>query len=193
MAAGKTITLCSELRKYLQERGIPHTNLKKAELSHLCSLANEIGLAIDPEGCIEDREEILRGKLVDGGTTLPNPAMVQGSVDLNLLPSMSFFDVCTYLMDKDVTWSAIRDYRRSEGYTMMRDGYVTRVEAATLTQGYFAIKTAVKPRTRDRDPISGSSHYYPWNISRIFFSFGTHVGSPKPLLDAPVSIFFNMF
>ncbi len=45
-----------ELHLYLKERGVPYGRLLKQSLVELCNLAAEIGLEVDPDGLIEDRE-----------------------------------------------------------------------------------------------------------------------------------------
>ena len=40
--------------------------LQKPDLQELCELANEIGIQIDPEQYIEDRNEVIGEKLRDG-------------------------------------------------------------------------------------------------------------------------------
>ena len=47
---------------------------------------------------------------------------------------------------------------------MMRDGFVSRIKVVKLVDGYFALKAAVKPRTSEKDPISGNTHYHTWVI-----------------------------
>ncbi|XP_070186554.1 uncharacterized protein [Littorina saxatilis] len=171
--------LVSDLQKYLRDRGVCFGTSKKHEL---CRLAKEVGLQTDPDGYIEDREEVIGSKLVDGSVTLTNPGLIDGSDNLSILPAFSVFDICSYLLSKNVPLTSIRDYRRSEAFSLMQDGYVTRVETVQIpnVQGYFALKAAVKPRTRDKDPVSGKAFYYTWaiitdvgtdNRSRIFSAF----------------------
>ncbi|KAK7096242.1 hypothetical protein V1264_005559 [Littorina saxatilis] len=174
--------LVSDLQKYLRDRGVCFGTSKKHELEELCRLAKEVGLQTDPDGYIEDREEVIGSKLVDGSVTLTNPGLIDGSDNLSILPAFSVFDICSYLLSKNVPLTSIRDYRRSEAFSLMQDGYVTRVETVQIpnVQGYFALKAAVKPRTRDKDPVSGKAFYYTWaiitdvgtdNRSRIFSAF----------------------
>jgi hypothetical protein len=83
-----------------------------------------IGLAIDPEGYIEDRHEVVGDKLTDGPIKLVNPGLACGNADISVLPKFSVFDICCYLMSNNIPLTSIRDYQRSEAYTMMQDGYV---------------------------------------------------------------------
>lgn len=176
----------SELQKYLRERGVPCANIRKAELQELCNLAGEIGLQVDPEACVEDREEVIGSKLIDGETRLTNPGQLIGSANISILPVFSVFDICSYLMSKDIALTSIRDYRRSEAYSLMQDGYVQDIAALELNvHGYFAIKASVKPRTRAQDPVSGRPVYLSWVIitdvetdsrSRILSAFCTCKG-----------------
>ena len=82
-----------------------------------------------------------------------------------MLPYFNVMDVFSYLLTNNSSFSQIRDYQKSEGYSLMTDGFVKHVETVAFEQpGYFALKSRVKPRTRDRDPVSGARFYFPWNI-----------------------------
>ena len=83
---------------------------------------------------------------------LENPSLLSETQKIAHLPTFSIFDVGTYLIGNGVPHSSIRDHKRSEGYTMMEEGFVKRAEVAQLsTDRYWAFKTSVKPRTRDKD------------------------------------------
>ena len=82
-------------------------------------LSEEVGLEIDPEGYIEDRKEAIESKLIGGDTVLPNPGLVKCDPGISILPTISVFDIWSYLMSKDVPLTSIRDYRRSEAFTLM--------------------------------------------------------------------------
>jgi hypothetical protein len=162
-------TTVSELQRFLRDRGVVVGQSKKQELLELVGIAKDLGLPVDPDLCVEDRSEVIGEKLRDGGVVLSNLAICEGSSDLSVLPDFSFVDMCTYLMGHGVGITAIRDYRRSEAYSLMQDGFVCGVEAMELTtptsgSGYFAVKASVKPRTRDRDPVTNSQFYYAWAI-----------------------------
>jgi hypothetical protein len=75
MAEQKKRQTASDLQQFLKARGVPFSNLRKCELEELCKKAMAIGLAIDPEGRVEDREEIFSEKLADGPIRLINPGM----------------------------------------------------------------------------------------------------------------------
>ena len=82
----------SELQKFLRDRGVTFANTKKYELLELCTLAEEVGLQVDPDNFIEDRDEIIGAKLtdhVDGTTTaLTNPSTLDGyHSNLSVLPA----------------------------------------------------------------------------------------------------------
>lgn len=132
----------------------------------LVELAKECHLPLDPDCLFEDREELIGSKLTDGETKLGNPALLSGSYDLNILPHFSVPDVFSYFLSNGVAMSVLREYRRSEAYSLMEDGYVADVQALNFKDcdGYFAVKSAVQPRTRPGDPVSGAPFYYPWII-----------------------------
>ena len=60
-----TFTSCSlsDLQNFLKVRNVPFTGLRKPEVIDLCQAAQEIGIAIDPDGLLEDREEVISNKL----------------------------------------------------------------------------------------------------------------------------------
>ena len=68
----------SNLQAFLVSHGVVVSGLRKAELSDLAEKAYEIGLRLqfDPDGLLEDREEVVGAKLCDGITTLTNPMML---------------------------------------------------------------------------------------------------------------------
>ena len=114
---------------------------RKLELTELCSVAREISLDVDPDGLVENRTEVISEKLTDGTMLFANPALLQGTLDISPLPLFNYMDVFSYLLSKDFTFGRVRDYRKSEGFTMMSDGYVKRVEVVTYAEqpGYFAL------------------------------------------------------
>ncbi|XP_053398661.1 uncharacterized protein LOC128556868 [Mercenaria mercenaria] len=57
-----------------------------------------------------------------------------------------------------------RHYHKLEGYTMQPDGYVLDVTCVDYSNGYIALKSHVKPRTCDKDPVSKLSFYSSWII-----------------------------
>ena len=46
-----------------------------------------------------------------------------------------------------------------EGYGLFEDGYVLDVECSDLHASFIALKSHVKPRTNEKDPISKLSFY----------------------------------
>ena len=49
-----------ELQNYLKDRGVTCSDLRKAELVEICEAAGRLGIDVDPDGLLEDREDILR-------------------------------------------------------------------------------------------------------------------------------------
>lgn len=79
-----------ELQKYLKEKGVTFSDLQKAELVEICEAADRLGIDVDPDGLLEDREYILRENiLIPEGLMLANPEIVKGSQDLRILPSLT--------------------------------------------------------------------------------------------------------
>ena len=68
-------------------------DIRKRELLKICQAAERLGIEVDPDGILEDREEVLRDKLLTPDTgMLSNPETLRGSQDLNILPPFSIFD-----------------------------------------------------------------------------------------------------
>ena len=150
-----------ELQKYLKDRGVVFSTIRKPELIDLCQQAERLGIEVDPDGLLEDREEILKEKLTtkDHGM-LPIPETVQGTKELNLLPRISIFDIYNYLMTfEQYDHETLKDYQKMEGYGLFEDGYVLDVECSDLHASYIALKSHVKPRTNEKDPISKLTFY----------------------------------
>ena len=156
----------SDLQKYLRERGVVVGQARKAELVDLCSKAKELGLEFDPDCVFEDREEVIASKLRDGSVVLGNPALLTGTSDLSSVPFTTEFDVFSYLLGNGANHTSLREFRRSEPYTLMQDGYVKCLEVVKFegSPDYCGLKAWVKPRTRDKDPVTGASYYHPWII-----------------------------
>ena len=63
-----------ELQKYLKDRGVTFSDLWKTELVEICETADRLGIDVVPDGLLEDREDILREKLlIPEGLMLSNP------------------------------------------------------------------------------------------------------------------------
>lgn len=69
MAAKQKVASLAELQTFLIQRGVV-SGRKKIELVELCELAKEVSLVFDPDGLFEDREEVVREKLVNGNVAL---------------------------------------------------------------------------------------------------------------------------
>ena len=144
----------SELQQFLKDRGVVFSGARKPELIELCQLAEAAQLEYDPDGYYEDREEIVREKLIDDfdkTVQLINPGgPFVGNIDLSILPYISELDMCSYLMkcnnasNNGLNHALFRDKTKSEPYTMMLDGFVESISIVTLLEGqYYAIKGQV--------------------------------------------------
>jgi len=164
--SGKTV---KELQAFLKDRCVSIANQPKAGLIDLCKAAFELGLEVDPDGLLENREEIIQEKLTCDGSQLTNPMLLQNFTDsIESLPALSIFDIYNYLLSfASYGEGTFRDYRKMESYTMAIDGYVLDLKCAPQTiPGVFAVKSRVKPRTREKDPISKLPYYNVWIILR---------------------------
>lgn len=175
-----------ELQLYLKDRGVTYTNELKASLVQLCSDAESMGLEIDPDGLHEDRAEILAKKLVIGDVTLQCPTLLTNCTNnIAVIPLLSICDLYSYLMSfDDYTLATFRDVEKMEGYTMAMDGFVLDMDFAVYpeTPKFMALKSRVKPRTQEKDPITKLKHYNVWIVmtsneeSRIHSAYCTCKG-----------------
>ena len=111
-----------ELQNFLKVRGVIITGLRKLDLVHLCEAAHEVNIEIDPDGFLEDREEVIGKKLQTEHGSLPNPGLLSGSPNLSILPRIGIMDIYNYLITfADYDHAGLRDFRKMEGYTMHKD------------------------------------------------------------------------
>lgn len=156
-----------QLQEYLKSRGVTNSGMRKADLTELCHLAREVGIEVDPDGLLEDRDEVIQEKLTtDSGAVLENPFTINKVTNnLNILPSLGIFDMFNYLSQcTDFTHSNLREYQNLEGYGMAVDGHVLEIRChkyASESQ-YTVVIAKVKPRTKEKDPISKLSFYRTW-------------------------------
>ena len=114
-----------ELQTFLKDRGVVTTSLRKPELLDLVKLAIDLKIEVDPDGIIEDREEIIAEKLtVEGNKRLCNPVLLKSkSRDMSVLPPFSEYDILKYL-EAFASFDAgsLRDLKKMEGYSLALDG-----------------------------------------------------------------------
>ncbi|XP_070579172.1 uncharacterized protein [Ptychodera flava] len=172
LGSGTRFTSVHQLQKFLRDRCVNTAFARRAELLDLCKAAEELGLEIDPDGLTEDRDEIISSKLKieadegDDTTRLMNPALLSGDANLAKLPPISIFDIYNYLItSSSYDHSTLRDYFKLDGYCLFQDGYVVSLEAIEYpNREFYAVKSKVKPRTRDRDPTTNLPYYKLWII-----------------------------
>ena len=140
----------------------------------LCEVAVEIHLETDPDGLQQDSNWLNEKLLTVDGQTMKNPAIIQElSPNLAILPSISIFDIYNYLLKfKEYDHEKLRHYQKMEGFSMYEDGYVIDVKVTKCENNldqtldtYFAILSKVKPRTRDKDPVTKKDFYSSWIIT----------------------------
>ena len=96
---------------------------------------------------------------------LPNPETVKGSQDLRILPPFAIFDIYNYLLTFDqYSHSLLRNYQKMEAFGLFEDGYVLNIECYSLGGHYSAVKSNVRPRTNDIDPVSKLKYYKAWIV-----------------------------
>ncbi|KAL4235340.1 hypothetical protein ACF0H5_006975 [Mactra antiquata] len=153
------------LQEFLKERGVVFSDTRKADLVELCTLALEVNVEVDPDGLVEDREEVWSEKISIGNNNfLMNPYLISGSADISALPTISIFDIYNYLVSFDnFNHASLREYYKMEGYCMFKDGYVLSIQSVSYDlKDYTAIKAEVKPRTNDKDPVTKLGFYRCW-------------------------------
>ena len=169
-----------ELKTYLQDRGIVVGDKRRSELISLCEAANTLDLEKDPDGLKEDGQSAIGEKLkTTSGLVLQNPSLIKESTEnLSILPPISIFDIYQYLLQFS-DHETLRNYDKLEGFTMYKDGHVLDVQTVTFpnTSDYFAIKSHVKPRTREKDPCSSLPYYNLWIILSTVSTQGSIVSA----------------
>ena len=114
-------------QQFLKSRGVPYSGVKKATLEHLAELAAEINIEIDPDGLLEDREEVLRNKLnlLEDGESLPHPSSLTSTADLTASPGISMRAIYNYQLEAKSQYSAgeLKQPHNSDAWQMMRDKF----------------------------------------------------------------------
>ena len=120
------------LQEYLKDRGVVFSGICKANLVELFNAAAAIGLEIDPDGLVEDREEVVLDKLRLHQSVLQLPSLLdQYTKNIAMLPQVNIFDVYNYLVTfKDYDHAVFRDVTKMEGYSMAKDGYIIEMQFA---------------------------------------------------------------
>ena len=157
-----------ELQFFLKERGISCTNLKKQELVSKCMKAYELNLEIDPDGLRENVNETTKKKLLTcENVLLKSPFECESNNDISILPRLSLYDMFDYLSKcKEIDKNTLRNYLDMEGVQMANERYVLDLSAGSFTEhsNYTFVTSKVKPRTKDRDPITKLQYYKQWII-----------------------------
>ena len=83
-----------ELQKYLKDMDVSFLDSRRIELFDLCKATERLGIEVDPDGLLEDRDDILREKMTAHDNDLSaNPETVTRSKDLSILPPLTIFDI----------------------------------------------------------------------------------------------------
>ena len=159
----------TDLQNILRERGVSYDKFKKASLVELCTAALELNIEVDPDGLLEDRDHVISSKLKkEKGGSLPNPGLLQKENHcVPGLPKVTIIDIYNYLTQCHFyTNESLRDYTRMEGYTMAIDNHCGDIESCQIFghEGYYALSSKVRPRTRDEDPVTKLKYYSIWII-----------------------------
>ena len=118
-----------------------------------------MGIEVDPDGLLEDREDVLIEKLNIPNGQLTLPCILPGyGPQLDILPLVGVLDLYLYLKTfSDYDKASFRDARKMESYTMSQDGYVRDISCVKYPEphsNYFGVMGKVKPRTNEQDPIT---------------------------------------
>lgn len=164
-----------KLQDFLKKRGVVISNLRKDLLVKFCLTASQIKLEIDPDKVEYDKSISVKAKLssVDGQFFKTPVLLNDFSANLSILPKISIFDIYNYLLTfKQYDHEKLRDYKDMEGFQMKEDRYVLDIKVAKCetednvkNDKYVSIVSKVKPRTRDKDPVSKNESYCTWIIT----------------------------
>ena len=157
-----------ELQKVLSERGVSFGNEKKAALELLVEKAFEHNIEVDPDGLLEDREEVLADKLrlEQPGEMLANPEFITCTTDITQVPLINAYDIFIYRQGKPgITNALLRKPETTESCGMAVDGLVREITVGFYTDTPFLVlKGKVEPRTRACDPVTKLPCYSLWII-----------------------------
>ena len=144
------------LQAYLRARNVTIAHQNKTSLVDLCEGARLLNIEEDPDGLIENREEVINKKLeISPNHYLTNPETEITLNNLLILPGIGTVDTINYMLSFDeYPYSSVRDLSNTEGYFLFKDGFVIDVSCSEFSQfpGYFCIKSHVKPLQRTRIP-----------------------------------------
>ena len=85
-----------ESQAYLKSRGVVTAKYLKAGLVELCTAANELGIDVDPDGLVEDRDAVLTEKLQTQDGFLPCPTslpLTNYTSNIAAIPQLNVFDI----------------------------------------------------------------------------------------------------
>lgn len=111
-----------ELQKFLKDRGVTFSGAKKIGLLELCEKAILIGIEVDPDGLLEDRENVIKDKLTMGDLLLSSPSLLKDYTDnIALLPIINI-DLCgpaIYLISPLIYMKCIYEYTVCHSLSVM--------------------------------------------------------------------------
>ena len=154
------------LQNFLKARNVTFSGQNKATLLELCEGAKQIGIEVDPDGLLENREEVIKEKLLHGGVFFNNPGLLQCSPNIAIILLIGQVDIINYLLSFE-SYGYVRDLKKTEAYGLFKDGYVIDISCAKYVGlQYFCLKSKVKPRTKTKNPLTGLSYiiYSLWII-----------------------------
>jgi hypothetical protein len=134
----------------------------------LCQQAEIVGIDadVDPDSMFEDIDVALADKLrVESGSL--TSTLCDGIADMSSLPVINIIDIYNYLMTfSQYDHATLRHYYKMEGYTMHQDGFVIDLQTVLYADhpDYVAVKSKVKPRTKDKDTRTHLTYYCVWII-----------------------------
>lgn len=128
-------------------------------------------MQVDPDGLKEDVRSCIREKLaVSEQDCLPNPDLVTCSCSgFAILPKISIFDLYNYLVrfSDQYSHSKLKNYKNTDGYKLFLDGYVISLSCGQYDNphdNFYVVRSRVKPKTREKDPITQRPYYQTWMI-----------------------------
>ncbi|XP_033727533.1 uncharacterized protein LOC117316860 [Pecten maximus] len=150
------------LQKYLNQRGITVSNIKKRELIELCLAVHNIDLPINPDfRRISPKESV---SLEELGITEDPLRMTGFSSDLSKIPNFTLFDVFNHILCSraDYDKRQLKTYKSCDDYRLFYDGHVDNLEFNPLGNSRYSLFRAKVRSTQTRTQTVSVVVYDVW-------------------------------
>ena len=154
----------TELKKYLQERGVSVSGYLKTSLVEIASAVERMVLPVDPN--FEKDQPTDADKLIINDMLISNPFSLKTVNNFNSSPPFGFYDIFNYLIyhSTDYDKQGLAAYKSFEDYRLFDDGYVESLQTAQLNlEGVHVYVAKVRPFMKIKTD-EGKEHYDLWFI-----------------------------